>query len=84
MHDSAISVNVPRTGADDSVDRNETKQRKRIEHMALRISTTRLEAMKRRAEQIVMVTVYDYPTASLADEAGVDAILVGDSWAWLC
>jgi len=27
----------------------------------------------------VMVTAYDYPTARLAEEAGVDAILVGDS-----
>src|ERR1700688_5040825 len=47
--------------------------------MALRMSTTRLRAMKRRGEKIVMVAAYDYPTASLVDEAGVDAILVGDS-----
>ena len=30
-------------------------------------------------ERIVMVTAYDYPTARIADEAGVDVILVGDS-----
>jgi 3-methyl-2-oxobutanoate hydroxymethyltransferase len=29
--------------------------------------------------KIVMVTSYDYPTARLVDEAGVDSILVGDS-----
>src|SRR5438105_4039170 len=47
--------------------------------MALRISTTRLQDMKRRGEKIVMVATYDYATASLVDKAGVDAILVGDS-----
>ena len=29
--------------------------------------------------KLVVVTAYDYPSAKLADEAGVDAILVGDS-----
>lgn len=36
--------------------------------------------MKSRGERIVMVTSYDYPTSSMADEAGVDSILVGDSY----
>ncbi len=44
-----------------------------------RISTTHLVRMKSRAEKIVMVTAYDYPTARLVDEAGVDVVLVGDS-----
>ena len=35
--------------------------------------------MKRRGEKIVMVTAYDAPSARLADAAGVDMILVGDS-----
>jgi 3-methyl-2-oxobutanoate hydroxymethyltransferase len=35
--------------------------------------------MKRRRERIVMVTAYDYPSGSLADAAGVDIVLVGDS-----
>jgi len=35
--------------------------------------------MKRRGEKIVMVTAYDAPGAPLADAAGVDRILVGDT-----
>ena len=35
--------------------------------------------MKRRGQQIVMVTAYDAPGGRIADEAGVDIVLVGDS-----
>jgi 3-methyl-2-oxobutanoate hydroxymethyltransferase len=38
-----------------------------------------LAELKRRGEKIVMVTAYDAPSARLADAAGVDLILVGDS-----
>jgi 3-methyl-2-oxobutanoate hydroxymethyltransferase len=35
--------------------------------------------MKRRGDKIVMVTAYDAPAARLADEAGIELILVGDT-----
>ncbi len=38
-----------------------------------------LAEMKRRGQRIVMVTAYDAPGGRLADAAGVDVILVGDS-----
>src|SRR5438477_11956485 len=38
-----------------------------------------LAAMKKARQKIAMVTAYDAPSARLADAAGVDAILVGDS-----
>ena len=47
--------------------------------VAEKVTIPRLLKMKQRGEKITMITAYDYPTARLADEAGVDIILVGDS-----
>jgi 3-methyl-2-oxobutanoate hydroxymethyltransferase len=44
-----------------------------------RITTADIREMKKRGEKIVMMTAYDYPTARLVDEAGVEMILVGDT-----
>lgn len=40
---------------------------------------TDFPTMKEQQDKIVMVTAYDYPSAKLCEQQGVDAILVGDS-----
>ena len=45
----------------------------------MKITTADFQNMKNRGEKITMVTSYDYSTAKLADNSGVDSILVGDS-----
>lgn len=44
-----------------------------------KMTVSRLLKMKEKGDKISMVTAYDYPTALLADEAGIDMVLVGDS-----
>ncbi len=43
------------------------------------VTTYRLAEMKHNGERIAMLTSYDYSMAKIADEAGLDVILVGDS-----
>lgn len=47
----------------------------------LPMTLPRLAECKRLGKPIVMVTAYDYPSAQVAQEAGVDLVLVGDSGA---
>lgn len=44
-----------------------------------KVTTLRLKEMKAQGKKIAMLTSYDYTMAKLVDEAGVDAILIGDS-----
>src|ERR1700735_3775858 len=47
----------------------------------LPMTLPRLAEKKRLGEKIVMITAYDYPSAQVAQEAGVDVVLVGASGA---
>lgn len=44
-----------------------------------KVSAPSLKASKQRGERLVCLTAYDYPTARIVDEAGIDIVLVGDS-----
>ena len=44
-----------------------------------KVSAPTLRLSKQRGERLVCLTAYDYPTARIVDEAGIDVILVGDS-----
>jgi 3-methyl-2-oxobutanoate hydroxymethyltransferase len=55
-----------------------------LSHMSVhkeskRITTHTLHEMKSKKEKIAMLTAYDYSTALILDEAGIDVLLVGDS-----
>lgn len=43
------------------------------------VTTASLREMKKRGEKIAVLTAYDWATARLLDETGVDVLLVGDS-----
>jgi 3-methyl-2-oxobutanoate hydroxymethyltransferase len=49
----------------------------------MKITPPAFRALKGK-EKITVLTAYDYPTAKFVDEAGVDAILVGDSLGMVC
>ena len=44
-----------------------------------KVSAPSLRLSKQRGERLVCLTAYDYPTARIVDEAGIDIVLVGDS-----
>ena len=44
-----------------------------------RVTVADVQALKDNGTKIVMLTAYDFPSARLAEDGGVDLILVGDS-----
>ncbi len=44
-----------------------------------KLTVPKIQEMKRDGKKIAMLTAYDFPSAALADTAGVDMLLVGDS-----
>jgi 3-methyl-2-oxobutanoate hydroxymethyltransferase len=58
-----------------------TVPRTALRNDRLPVTLPELAEKKRRAEPIVMITAYDYPSAQVAEAAGVDVVLVGDSGA---
>jgi 3-methyl-2-oxobutanoate hydroxymethyltransferase len=52
---------------------------RRREQMKKKISILDLGEMKEKGEKITMLTAYDYPTARILDECGVEVLLIGDS-----
>lgn len=47
--------------------------------MRRKLTITKIKDMKKQNQPISVLTAYDYPSAKIAEEAGIDVILVGDS-----
>ncbi len=47
--------------------------------MDKKISILDIQEMKEKGEKITMLTAYDYPTARILDQCGVEVLLIGDS-----
>ena len=47
--------------------------------MSDKVTIPGLKQMKQDGQKITMLTAYDYPTARVLDEAGIDILLVGDT-----
>jgi len=43
------------------------------------LNIVKMKKMKQEGQPITMITAYDYPSAKLAEEAGIDVLLIGDS-----
>jgi 3-methyl-2-oxobutanoate hydroxymethyltransferase len=67
-----VSVHTQRSAGDNPTE----KSVRRTTH-----SVTSLKRKKEKGEKIVSLTCYDYSTARILDETGVDLLLVGDSLA---
>jgi 3-methyl-2-oxobutanoate hydroxymethyltransferase len=52
---------------------------KKGDFMDKKITVVDIRDMKTRGEKIVMLTAYDYPTARILDQCGIEVLLIGDS-----
>ncbi len=50
--------------------------------MKNKVTVTHFYNAKEKKEKITMLTAYDYPTAKILDESGIDTILVGILLVW--
>jgi 3-methyl-2-oxobutanoate hydroxymethyltransferase len=46
------------------------------------VTTHTLQAMRAKGDKISMLTCYDASFATLMERAGLETVLIGDSWAW--
>src|SRR4051812_40253447 len=82
---TAPSTSTPRWRPSSPRGANQPKETNRMSSAPTQVLDTlpmtlpRLAEKKRLGEPIVMVTAYDHPSARVADAAGVDLVLVGDS-----
>lgn len=49
-----------------------------------KVTISTLQGLKRERQKFAVLTCYDYSTARLMDDAGVDALLVGDTYGEVC
>ena len=74
IHPKLKETNISLKGFDKKVSLEENQKSGKV----LTIPET-IKLMKRKGEKISSITSYDYSTARIVDEAGIDFILVGDS-----
>jgi hypothetical protein len=75
----STSRSAARVDAEEECHVNKAERRADAGSDRLPMTLPRLAEKKRLGEPIVMITAYDFPSGQIAEEAGVDIVLVGDS-----